>query len=182
MPPRSMCVDGGRCPPYTTELAMIPRTDYSDACPPATQRRYHMQHASPLIFWLLLAATLSIDAVVSTLINPRLPQSSVQYSIIALHALVFGQLSIVCIWLMQSAPSDFRWMSYDPAVGRCDRHGHFSAGNCRGFAARHHGHFHFATRVLWFERRDFARGCLADTADEVLSLSHGRPQSLAVFH
>src|SRR3990172_10768238 len=46
------------------ELAVNRRTDYSDDWPAPVQRRYTMPQRSPVIFWLLLAATVAIDAVV----------------------------------------------------------------------------------------------------------------------
>jgi hypothetical protein len=59
------------------------------------QRRHHMPQRSPNIFWLLLAATLSVDYVAFFWMvsggGPRFAQ-------VAYDALVVGQLSIVCIW------------------------------------------------------------------------------------
>jgi hypothetical protein len=57
-----------------------------------------MQHRSPLIFWLLLAATFSVDAVVSTWIRDERQFPSAVYVPLAFHALVLSQLSVVCIW------------------------------------------------------------------------------------
>jgi hypothetical protein len=56
-----------------------------------------MTHRSPLIFWLLLTATLAVDVVILKLVADE-PNPSQGYSGIALHALILGQLSIVCIW------------------------------------------------------------------------------------
>lgn len=76
---------------------MVLRTDYSDSYPPSTQRRYHMQHRSPIIFWLILAATLSVDAVVLSWASGE-RYTTPAYLAVAVHALILGQLSVVCIW------------------------------------------------------------------------------------
>lgn len=100
--------DGGRCPPYAAELAQIPRTDYSDDCSPATQRRYHMQHRSPLVAWLLLATTISVDLVVFGVNG--LVDSGDHLKAFA-YALVFGQLSVLCIWFAFSTNRNLlRWI------------------------------------------------------------------------
>lgn len=55
-----------------------------------------MQKSSSLIFWLLLAAMLLVDAVaIRAAIGQSL--SGTEYLQVAFHALVIGQLSIVCI-------------------------------------------------------------------------------------
>lgn len=61
------------------------------------QRRYHMPQRSPLIFWLLLAATLCVDYVVATLQAAHNFTNS-GYNVVVLHALILSQLSIACIW------------------------------------------------------------------------------------
>jgi hypothetical protein len=87
---------GGQCPPYEAELATLSRTDYSDAWPLATQRRYCMQYRSPIIFWLLLAATFSVDAVVGYwMAADRYSTANLD---VVFFALIMSQLSIVCIW------------------------------------------------------------------------------------
>jgi hypothetical protein len=50
---------------------------------------------SPIIFWLLAAATLAVDSVALSWLNdqPFLPSAAILYD-----ALCFSQLSIVCIW------------------------------------------------------------------------------------
>jgi hypothetical protein len=69
------------------------------------QRRHHMQHRSPIIFWLLLAATLSVDAVVLTWASDE-RYTTPSYLNVAVHALILGQLSVVCIWsALYSAPN-----------------------------------------------------------------------------
>ncbi len=76
---------------------MSPRTNYSDNWPLDTQRRYHMKQRPLLIFWLLLAATLCVDAVVFARMRsdpfPALPSTAA-----AFFALIFSQLSVACIW------------------------------------------------------------------------------------
>jgi hypothetical protein len=63
----------------------------------ALYARYMSHHRSPLIFWLLVAATLCVDAVVFSLIGPDPSRTSV-YASVAFHALLLSQLAIVCIW------------------------------------------------------------------------------------
>jgi hypothetical protein len=55
-----------------------------------------------VIFWLLLAATLCVDAVAFSWISPAASRSSF-YASVAFHALLLSQLSIVCIWSALSA-------------------------------------------------------------------------------
>jgi hypothetical protein len=52
-----------------------------------------VQHRSLLIFWLLLAATISIGAVAF-----QLTVTGVYDAGIVLQSLVFGHLSVICIW------------------------------------------------------------------------------------
>ncbi len=76
------------------ELAANCLADYSDAWLPTVQRRYHMPQRSPVIFWLLLAATISVDAVAYYwVVSENSPNSS-----IAIDALFTVQVSVVCIW------------------------------------------------------------------------------------
>src|SRR4051812_11313907 len=80
------------------ELAMFSRTDYSDACPLAMQRRYPMQDRTTPIFWLLLAATLLVDLLAVVLVfgdNQRNHQVFVLYL-----SLAYGQLSLLCVWTL----------------------------------------------------------------------------------
>jgi hypothetical protein len=56
-----------------------------------------MPHRSPITFWLLLAATISVDAVVFSLAAGE-QYATLGYLGVALHALILGQLGIVCIW------------------------------------------------------------------------------------
>jgi hypothetical protein len=87
---------------------MFSRTDYSDACSLATQRRYQMPHRSPIIFWLLLAATISLDLVVFSWSS--LFGRSDKYELMVL-ALAFGQVSSLCIWLVFCLrPAARRWL------------------------------------------------------------------------
>lgn len=72
-------------------------TDYSDAWPPPVQRRYHMSPRSPVVFWLLLAATISVDAVVFSWVASE-PFPAPLYAKLAFNALIVSQLSVVCIW------------------------------------------------------------------------------------
>jgi hypothetical protein len=56
-----------------------------------------MQHRSPIVSWLLLAATLCVDYLALTWqADQRFPSSG--YIVVAFHALILSQLSIVCIW------------------------------------------------------------------------------------
>jgi hypothetical protein len=55
------------------------------------QRRYRMQQRSPSIFWLLLTATICVDALaVIGVVDGS--------SLLVLQALVYGELSVCCIW------------------------------------------------------------------------------------
>jgi len=56
-----------------------------------------MPHRSPITFWLLLTATLCVDAVVLKLAAGE-SYPSPSYSSVAIHALILGELSVVCIW------------------------------------------------------------------------------------
>jgi hypothetical protein len=56
-----------------------------------------MNNRSPIIFWLLLAATIGVDAV-------AMSSSSLNTSYLIVSALVLSQLSVVCIWLALTAP------------------------------------------------------------------------------
>jgi hypothetical protein len=56
-----------------------------------------MPQRSPLIFWLLLAATLSVDVVVfSQMASKTFPGRT--HLVVVLSALILSQLSVVCIW------------------------------------------------------------------------------------
>jgi hypothetical protein len=71
-----------------------------------------MQHRSPLIFWLLLAATLSVDAVVLNWASYE-RYTTPGYSAMAVQALILSQLSVVCIWsALYSTPNI--WMQIAP--------------------------------------------------------------------
>jgi hypothetical protein len=63
-----------------------------------------MPQRSPLIFWLLLAATICIDAV--SMLRPAVDPPGSMYGDVAFHALLFGQLSLVCIWSTLSDSRD----------------------------------------------------------------------------
>jgi hypothetical protein len=91
----------------TAELVTIRRTDYSDNSPPATQRRYHMQYRSP-IYWLLLAATLAIDAVtISWVCLTTLEAAGNLY-----FSLVCSQISAACIGCcLSSTRRRYWWLS-----------------------------------------------------------------------
>jgi hypothetical protein len=59
------------------------------------QRRYQMPNRSRVTFWLLLLATLAVDAV---MLDADRSNSNGTYSGVGLEALLLGQLSVVCIW------------------------------------------------------------------------------------
>jgi hypothetical protein len=96
-------------PTITTELAIFSRTDYSDASPLATQRRYQMPHRSPIIFWLLLAATLVLDVVaVCGLFETGLGGVN---AIALFLSVAYGQLSLLCVWAVVERKSmKTRWL------------------------------------------------------------------------
>lgn len=52
-----------------------------------------MSTRSPVIFWLLLAATICVDAVALSWVYPAPP-----YAVVAIDAILVAQLSIACIW------------------------------------------------------------------------------------
>ncbi len=54
-----------------------------------------MKQHSPLLFWLLLAATISVDAVVISWMLEAGPTSRASF---LYDALVTGQLAVVCLW------------------------------------------------------------------------------------
>lgn len=56
-----------------------------------------MFQRSPVIFWLLLAATLAVYAVVISWVASE-PYPTPPFAMAAFDALTFGQLSLVCIW------------------------------------------------------------------------------------
>jgi hypothetical protein len=60
-----------------------------------------MQQRSPITFWLLLAATVAVDAVVFLRVGGIVPGTQVSvviYARIAFDAILVSQLSLVCIW------------------------------------------------------------------------------------
>lgn len=60
-----------------------------------------MKECSPITFWLLLAATIAIDAVVFSQIGEDAPAAlapMLVYFVVAFDALLVGQLCVVCIW------------------------------------------------------------------------------------
>lgn len=59
------------------------------------QRRYRMPRRSPVIFWLLLAATISVDAVATYWIFDNESNTAAMTLYLAL---AFGQLSMLCEW------------------------------------------------------------------------------------
>lgn len=66
-----------------------------------------MPPRSPAIFWLLLAATLAVDAVAIYWVNQEFnPSSAVLY-----NALAFAQLSILSVWAILLPPKvQLRWL------------------------------------------------------------------------
>src|SRR3954451_7742429 len=68
-----------------------------------------MQHRSPILFWLLLAATLCVDAVVlSWQAAARLAPSS--HLTVVFHALILGQLAVISVCcVMNPSPTPWTW-------------------------------------------------------------------------
>jgi len=56
-----------------------------------------MPQRSPLIFWLLLAATICVDAVVISWMTSESNLASL-FVAVTFYALILSQLSVVCIW------------------------------------------------------------------------------------
>jgi hypothetical protein len=54
-----------------------------------------MPQRSPIIFWLLFAATLSVDAIT---FSWAATEPDYSYGSVAFYALTLGQISVVCIW------------------------------------------------------------------------------------
>jgi hypothetical protein len=73
-----------------------------------------MSQRSPLIFWFLLAATISLDWI-AYVWNSKWTHSQAYYSMFAYQALMLGQLSIVCIWSALSLNKTF-WTRIAPLV------------------------------------------------------------------
>lgn len=55
-----------------------------------------MPHRSPIIFWLLLAATLAVDVTVLRAAHEQSVSSG--FLTVVIYALIVSQLSVVCIW------------------------------------------------------------------------------------
>ena len=60
-----------------------------------------MSQRSPLISWLLLATTACVDAVVIFWVAAE-PYPDPMYAAVAFHAVMIGQISVVCIWSAMS--------------------------------------------------------------------------------
>jgi hypothetical protein len=96
---------GGLSKPARSGQNRICATRYSHR-PPAC----FMQRQSPVIFWLLIAATFSIDAV--TLVWVHTASSDVGifgwfYGEVLLYSMLMSQLSVVAIWYVFTAPRRF---------------------------------------------------------------------------
>jgi hypothetical protein len=77
------------------------------------QRRSYMPERPPIIFWLLLAATISIDAVVFPLAASGVPPALAAvspYAHLTADALIVSQLCIICIWAALSSKKII-WLS-----------------------------------------------------------------------
>jgi hypothetical protein len=71
-----------------------------------------MPQRSPLTFWLLLAATISVDAVAFAWAEAGPPDN---YGFIAFDALVLSQISVVCTWAgLRSEKS--MWTRFSPLL------------------------------------------------------------------
>ncbi len=78
-----------------------------------------MPQRSPIIFWLLLAATLAVDAVVFPQVvatNTRVFWSAGIYLKVMFDALLVSQLSVVCIWAALSTRKFLRLPAFVAAV------------------------------------------------------------------
>lgn len=65
------------------------------------QRRRFMPHRSPTIFWLLLAATIGVDAVaIAWLFASNYSEWWPTYRVNVVSALTLGQLSVISIWMV----------------------------------------------------------------------------------
>ena len=72
-----------------------------------------MPERSPIIFWLLLAATISVDAVVLPMAASGVPPSLAAvspYAQLVADALIVSQLCIICIWVTLSS-NQIVWLS-----------------------------------------------------------------------
>lgn len=73
-----------------------------------------MPQRSAIIFWLLLAATLSVDAVVFSWMASE-PYPDPLYAVVTFDALILGQLSVVCIWSTITVTTNL-WVRLAPIV------------------------------------------------------------------
>jgi len=74
-----------------------------------------MKERAPVIFWLLVAATICVDAVAySWMVSEPYPYASV--AAVAWLALVTGQLSVICIWSAMRLTKTF-WTRIAPWLG-----------------------------------------------------------------
>lgn len=74
-----------------------------------------MTQRSPVIFWLLLAATISVDAIALSWMASE-PFPVPVFVTAACHALILSQLSVVCIWSSLSLKKS-AWTRFVPGVG-----------------------------------------------------------------
>jgi hypothetical protein len=111
-----------------------------------------MQYRSPILFWLLLAATISLDLVVSSWI--RLFGRTDHLELLIL-ALVFGQLSAVSIWIVfSSRRAIHRWLAAVvaiPLAALAILHAEPPLGYTEA-AALVATHFMASLLVLWLQR------------------------------
>jgi hypothetical protein len=73
-----------------------------------------MLQRSPLIFWLLVAATVSLDAIAASLLASQEATTFI-YAPLALHALILAQLGVVCIWSETQLAASF-WSRAAPLI------------------------------------------------------------------
>jgi hypothetical protein len=67
-----------------------------------------MPQRSPIIFWLLLSATLAVDVAILVLVAEE-QNPTAAYLMVIFHALILSQLSIICIWsAFSTTPNTWR--------------------------------------------------------------------------
>ncbi len=95
------------------QLAFIRLTNYSDNWSLIVQRPCEMPKRSPVIFWLLLAATLCVDAVAFFWATWN-PYSA--FGVVLFDALMLSQVSVICIWAGLHSKKNI-WIQVAPLSG-----------------------------------------------------------------
>jgi hypothetical protein len=127
-----------------------------------------MPQRSPLMFWLLLAATISVDAVALSWFEA---DPSYDFDFVVFDALVMSQISVVCIWVGLRAEQSI-WIRFSPLLAVVaatliwgmvgDRHFIGKVGEERSlrmglFLVNHGVHAALVLAMLWLLKRTALR-------------------------